>query len=200
MRAYIRKSAFLMLTCLALASLVVAQQKPAAGAATSGAIALRGGKVMTITKGTIENGVVVIADGKITAVGPAGSTTIPRGARVIDVTGMTVYPGLIDSQTQLGLTEIGAVDMTNDMVEPSDNITPHMRVYDAFHAESELIPVARVNGVTNVIVTPTMRNTLPGQASFYQLEGSSSEQMLLVKDIAMAMNFTGAQKRSQSFE
>ena len=196
MRAYMLKFLLLALT---FTTFVSAQQKPAAAAAP-GAIALRGGKVMTITKGTIENGVVVMQDGKIVAVGPAASTTIPRGARVIDVTGMTVYPGLIDSQTQLGLTEIGAVDMTNDVVEPSDNITPHMHVYDAFHAESELIPVTRVNGVTNVIVTPTMRNTLPGQASFYQLDGSSSEQMLLVRDIAMPMNFTGAQKRSQSFE
>ena len=67
---------------------------------------------------------------------------------------MTVYPGLIDSETRSGLTEISAEDMTNDLIELSDEIMPHMHVYDAFHAESELIPVTRLNGITNAIVAP----------------------------------------------
>src|SRR6185436_13677521 len=96
---------------------------------------------------------------------------IPKNAKVIDAAGMTIYPGLIDSQTRLGLTEISAVDMSNDLVEPSDEITPHMHVYEAFHAESELIPVARYNGITNAIVAPTQRNTMPGQMSFIKLDG-----------------------------
>ena len=62
---------------------------------------------------------------------------------MIDATGMTIYPGLIDSETHLGLTEISAEHMTNDLVETSDEIMPHMHVSDAFHAESALIPVAR---------------------------------------------------------
>src|SRR5690349_16755074 len=66
-------------------------------AEATGPIAIRGGKLLTITHGVIENGVVVMENGKITAVGPAG-TTIPRGATVVDATGMTVYPGLIDSE------------------------------------------------------------------------------------------------------
>ena len=95
---------------------------------------------MTITHGVIENGVVVMHNGRITAVGGPG-TAIPAGAKVIDATGMTVYPGLIDSETHLGLTEISAERMTNDEIEMSDEIMPHMHVYDAFHAETALIPV-----------------------------------------------------------
>ena len=64
-------------------------------------IALKGGKLLTITHGTIENGVLVMYGGKITAVGAAGAMKIPAGAQVIDVTGMTVYPGLIDSESTL---------------------------------------------------------------------------------------------------
>src|SRR5437588_4118151 len=109
-------------------------------AAAAGPVALRGGKLLTITHGVVENGVVVIENGKIAAVGGAG-TAIPKNARVIDCTGMTIYPGLIDSSTQLGLTEISAIDMSNDLVEASDEIMPHMRVADAFHAATELIPV-----------------------------------------------------------
>lgn len=161
-------------------------------------IALKGGKLLTITHGVIENGVVVMDGGKITAVGGA-NTAIPKNARIIDVTGMTVYPGLIDSETQLGLTEISADDMTNDAVETSDEIMPHMHVADAFHAESELIPVTRVNGITNVIVAPEGRDTLPGQDAFVQLDGKSSDDMLLVRDVAMPLNFTGRERRKMNW-
>ncbi len=162
-------------------------------------IVIRGGKLLTITHGVIENGVVVIENGKIAAVGGAG-TAIPKDAKVIEAKGMTVYPGLIDSETHLGLTEIEADPMTNDLIETSDEIMPHMHVYDAFHAETELIPVTRVNGVTNAVVAPTSRDTLPGQDSFIQLDGASAAEMLLVKDIAMPLNFTGEQRRNESFE
>jgi imidazolonepropionase-like amidohydrolase len=163
-------------------------------------IVLKGGKLLTITHGTLENGVLVMSDGKISAVGPASSVKIPADAKVIDVTGMTVYPGLIDSETQLGLTEISAEQMTNDYLEPSDEIMPHMHVYDAFHAETELIPVTRLNGITNAIVAPGDRDTLPGQDSFIQLDGRDAQEMLQIRDIAMPLNFTGEQRRNESWE
>jgi imidazolonepropionase-like amidohydrolase len=111
---------------------------------------------------------------------------------------MTVYPGLIDSETALGLTEISGEEMTNDLVETSDEIMPHMHVYDAFHAESELIPVTRLNGITNAIVAPANSDTLPGQDSFVQLAGKSADDSLLVRDIAMPLNFSGEQRRNGS--
>jgi imidazolonepropionase-like amidohydrolase len=200
-----------LIIALALVASVAAQTKkpkPApvggehkmnAAAASSETIALKGGKLLTITHGVIENGVVVMQNGRITAIGGAG-TAIPSSAKVIDVTGMTVYPGLIDSETRLGLTEISADRMTNDELEASDEIMPHMHVYDAFHAETALIPVTRINGVTNAIVAPGGDDTLPGQDSFIQLAGASATEMLTVRDIAMPLNFTGAQRRNQSFE
>ena len=182
-----RLSKFALIS-LSLCLAAAAQQKP---------IALRGGKLLTVSHGTIENGVLIIENGKIAAVGAANAVKIPKDARVVDVSGMTVYPGLIDSETQLGLTEISAEEMTNDLVEPSDEIMPHMHVYDAFHAESELIPVTRFNGVTNAIVAPDSRDTLPGQDSFVQLAGKSAEDMLLLRDVAMPLNFGSAQRRNQ---
>src|SRR4029079_14584286 len=157
-------------------------------------VAIKGGKVVTVSHGTIDNGVVVMENGKITAVGGAG-TAIPKNAKVIDATGMWVYPGLFDSETSLGLTEIQAVDMTNDYVEPSDEIMPHMHVYDAFHAETEHIPISRMNGITTAIVAPGSSDTLPGQDSLIQLWGPSGEEMMLVKDIALPLNLTGDQRR-----
>src|SRR5208283_4481654 len=160
-------------------------------------VVLRGGKLLTITHGVIENGTVVMQGGKITAVGAASSVNVPADVKVIDVTGMTIYPGLIDSETQLGLTEISAEAMTNDLVELSDEIMPHMHTAEAFHAESALIPVARMNGITNAIVAPQSADTLPGQDSFIQLAGASATEMLLIRDNAMPLNFTGDQRRNK---
>jgi imidazolonepropionase-like amidohydrolase len=180
------------LACTALlATRASAQQQP---------IALKGGKLLTVSHGVIDNGVLVMENGKINALGTTSSVRLPKNARVIDVTGMTIYPGLIDSETALGLTEISAEDSTNDRVELTDEIMPHMHVYEAFHAESELIPVTRLNGVTNAIVAPDSTDTLPGQDSFVQLAGPSAAEMLLVRDIAMPLNFTGEQRRNESWE
>ena len=173
---------------------------PAVAVAQQKTFVLRGGKLLTVSHGVIENGVLVMSSGKITALGAAGSVAIPNDATVIDVTGMTVYPGLIDSESYLGLTEISAERSTNDLIESSDEIMPHMHVYDAFHAESELIPVARLNGITNAIVAPQSQDTLPGQDSFVQLDGKSANDMLLVRDIALPLNFTGEQRRNESWE
>ena len=198
----LRLSVFAML----LASVVMAQQKTMAAAKSSAIaldpskpVAITGGKLLTITHETIDNGVLIIEDGKIAAVGAANSVKVPANAQVIDVKGMTVYPGLIDSETHLGLTEIEADRMTNDLVETSDEIMPHMHVSDAFHAETVLIPVTRYNGITNAIVAPESRDTLPGQDSFIQLAGTDATQMLLIRDLAMPLNFTGSQRRNESF-
>ncbi len=158
-------------------------------------IAITGGKLLTITHGVIENGVVLIEGGKITAVGTAASVKVPKGATIVDAKGMTVYPGLIDAETRLGLSEIASDRMTNDTVEPSEEIFPQMHVYDAFHAESEHIPITRFNGITNAIVAPAESDTIPGQDSFIQLAGRDRDSMLMVKDVALAMNFGEAPKR-----
>ena len=177
-----------MTIVLGVCTLAAAQDKP---------VVLKGGKLLTVTHGVIENGVVVMQGGKITAVGAAGSVSVPGDSQVVDVTGMTVYPGLIDSETNLGLTEISAEAMTNDLVEMSDEIMPHMHTSEAFHAESTLIPVARMNGITNAIVAPASGDTLPGQDSFIQLAGASATEMLLIRDNAMPLNFTGDERRNK---
>ena len=160
-----------------------------------GVIAIAGGKVLTVSHGTIENGVVLLEGGKITAVGTAASVKVPKGATVVNAKGMTVYPGLIDAETRIGLSEIASDRMTNDTVEPSEEIFPQMHVYDAFHSESEHIPITRFNGITNAIVAPAETDTIPGQDSFIQLAGRDRDSMLMVKDVALAMNFGEAPKR-----
>ncbi len=161
-------------------------------------IAITGGKLLTVSHGVIENGTLVLSDGKIAAVGAAGAVKIPPGAQIVDAKGMTVYPGLIDSETNLGLSEIEADDASNDLVETSEEIFPNMHVYDAFHAETEHIPITRINGITNAIVAPASDDTLPGQDSFIQLAGRDRDQMILGRDVALPLNFSGEQRRRGS--
>jgi imidazolonepropionase-like amidohydrolase len=108
---------------------------------------------------------------------------------------MTIYPGLFDAETNLGLVEIGSDAMTTDTNEPSDEIMPHMHVYDAFHAETTHIPIARYNGVTNAIVAPGIRDSVSGQDMLIQLAGKDRDDMVLSKDIALAINFGTAERR-----
>ncbi len=158
-------------------------------------IAITGGKLLTVSHGVIENGTIVLSGGQIAAVGEAGAVKIPAGATNVDAKGMTVYPGLIDSETNLGLSEIEADEASKDLVETSEEIFPNMHVYDAFHAETERIPVTRLNGITNAIVAPASDDTLPGQDIFIQLAGRDRDQMILGRDVALAMNFGGEQRR-----
>jgi imidazolonepropionase-like amidohydrolase len=182
------------LICVALLLLAAPASLLAADAAKK-VIALTGGRLLTVSHGTIENGVLVMADGKIAAVGEAGKVTIPAGAEIVDAHGLTIYPGLIDPETNFGLTEIESDQNSNDLAEPSDEIMPHMHVADAFHAETELIPVARLNGITNAVVAPASNDTIAGQDIFIQLAGADRDQMILGRDVALALNFGGDQRR-----
>ena len=95
---------FLLVVACVFASLAAAQSQP------STTYALTHAKIFTLAGAAIEDGTVVIRDGKIAAVG--ASVPIPSGAQVIDAKGLQIYPGLFDSITQMGLREIGAVGST----------------------------------------------------------------------------------------
>ncbi len=181
--------------CSLLALLTASAALFAADTPAPKVIAITGGKLLTVSHGTIENGVLILADGKIAAIGEAGKVTIPTGAQIVDAKGLTVYPGLIDPETNFGLTEISADQMSNDLEERSDEIMPHMHVYDAFHSETELIPVARLNGVTNAVVAPSTGDTIAGQDIFIQLYGRDRDDMIMGRDVALAMNYGAEQRR-----
>ena len=165
---------------------------------TAKTIAIVGGRILTITHGTIENGTLVMSEGKIVAVGSAKATKVPAGAEVFDAKGMTVYPGLFDAETNLGLTEVASDQNSNDLAETADEIEPQMHVADAFHAETVRIPVERLNGITNAIVAPASQDSIAGQDSVIQLYGRR-DQMLMQRDIALAMNFEGSVRRKANY-
>src|SRR5690349_6782930 len=156
MKKYILLFSWISLYCLSMK--VEGQQVEKS---TYGTFALTNATVETVTKGRLENATVIIRNGIIEAVGPGVS--IPVDAIVIDCKGLTVYPGMVDSGTKLGLQEIESISLTQDYDELGE-LTPEMDALTAVNPNSVLIPVTRVSGVTTVITMPT-GGLFPGTAA-----------------------------------
>lgn len=146
--------------------------------------AITGGTVHTLAGETFV-GAVVIEGGRIVAVGP--DVQVPQGAELVDAAGRHIYPGMFDAVSRLGLTEIGAVDVTNDAREQG-SFNPHLQAATAIHPASEHIPVARANGITLTMAAP-QGGTVAGQASLIGLDGWTVEEMWIEPGAAMVVNF-----------
>ncbi|MFQ5824783.1 MAG: amidohydrolase family protein [bacterium] len=148
-------------------------------------IALVGGIIHTVSGPTIENGTVLFIDGKITAVGT--QVELPEGTEQINIQGKHVYPGLIAANSRIGLIEISAVRATRDYAEVGD-IKPNVRAEVAFNPDSELLPVARANGVTLAHTIP-MGGLISGTSALIMLDGWTWEKMTLKAPIGLYINW-----------
>ena len=167
--------------------------------------AIRGATVHTLAGQTIEDGVVVLRDGRIEQVGP--DAAIPTGASIVDAAGLHVYPGLVDAFSRLGLTEIGSVNATQDFNELGD-WNPHLSASSAINPGSEHIPVARANGVTHALSVPGSGGGgfrggggggIPGQAALIHLAGWTIEEMAIEPSAAMVIQWPTIRTRSFDF-
>lgn len=166
------------------AAVVTAVLGVATTAASAQTIAITGGKVYPVSGAPIENGTVLIRDGKIVGVG--ADVTVPSDAQRVDATGKWVTPGLINSSTQLGLTEIGQVrDTRDDAAKGKDFIAAAFRVWEGLNATSVLISPARRDGITNVVVLPTGDQLVSGQAALLTLVDGMGSDMVLKTPVAM---------------
>lgn len=148
-------------------------------------IALVGGTIHTVSGAVVEKGTILFEKGIITAIGT--NVTVPQGTETIDVSGKHIYPGFIDACTNLGLTEIGAVRATNDTRE-TGRINPNVRAEVAVNPESELIPVARANGVTLAVTLPE-GGVISGTAAVIELDGWTWEEMTFKAPVGMIVNW-----------
>jgi len=188
---------------IALIALAVGALAPALSAQT---YTIQGAKIYTLAGPPIENGTVVVRDGKIAAVG--ASVQAPAGATVIDGKGLQVFPGLFDCYSRLGLTEIGAVSATVDISELGEYM-PHLVAYTAIHPPSEHIPVARANGITHAVSAPGGGgggfggggggSVIPGQPTLINLDGWTVEEMTVRKSVGMILNWPSMQTRTFDF-
>jgi len=146
---------------------------------------LTGGTVHTLTNGTIENGSILVRDGRIIGVGK--NLTPPDGARVIHIDGMQVYPGMIDSASMIGLDGLEESPGTSDAAE-TGLIHPQLRAITAVRADADSIFRSRANGVTSAVVFPD-GDLLPGELSLIHLDGSNNDHMSIVPAAAMHLRF-----------
>ena len=168
---------------LTLAAALLAATRPTP--AQAGSYAITNARIYTVSGQVIENGVVLIRDGKIAAVGK--SVSIPGNTRVINARGLEVYPGLIDGGGRLGLTEIGSVPATVDVAEMND-YSPHLYAAAAINPAGEHIPVTRMNGITAAVSRPS-GGTFSGQAALIHLAGWSIDEMTVRESVGMMFNF-----------
>ncbi|MDA0311063.1 MAG: amidohydrolase family protein [Gemmatimonadetes bacterium] len=155
-------------------------------------IALQGATIHTVTNGVIENGTIIFRNGIITAVG--ADVEIPAGTRVVDATGKHIYPGLIDAYSTVGISEIGAVDMSNDVNEVGD-FNPNINADVGVNAESRHIGTSRSQGVLTTLTTPG-GGLISGMSSAMALEGWSWEEMSMESAAALNINWPNPNPRS----
>lgn len=150
------------------------------------AIAITGGTVYPVSGPRIENGTVIIQNGRITAVGR--DLAVPAGATRIDATGRWITPGFIHASTTLGLGQVGSINGTNESQKEGD-INPSFNVADGINPAVVNIAVARMEGVTSSITRPT-GGLLPGQAVFIDLAGNRVEDLVVKSPVAMMVDLS----------
>ncbi|HEX7117273.1 MAG TPA: amidohydrolase family protein [Longimicrobiales bacterium] len=162
-----RRSAALLSLLLGLAAPpAVAQQRP---------IAFTGARILPITGEPIENGVLVVRDGKIVAVGAAGSVDIPGDAEVHDATGRVIMPGLVDTHSHIGGGDGG---------DRSAPMHADVRILDAIDARDEGIQKAQAGGITTANVMPGSGHLMSGQTAYLKLrDGRTIYDLLYCDDI-----------------
>jgi imidazolonepropionase-like amidohydrolase len=192
-----------------LAILLLSMLPLAAGADDS--FLIRGATVHPVAAPEIQNGSVLVRDGRIIGVGR--NLSAPKGVRVIEAKGLHIYPGMIDSATELGLSEISAIRESVDTNELG-SFNPQLRAEIAVNPSSEHIPVTRANGITSVIAFPMSMgegqgggrrggaqkpNIITGQAALIHLDGWTWEEMEVKKSAAMSLKFPTIQAPPSRF-
>jgi imidazolonepropionase-like amidohydrolase len=142
-----------------------------------GVFALVGAHVHPVAGPDIEGGTVVISGGTIEAVGPAAWVSIPPEAQTVDLSGLDIWPGLVDAGSTVGLAEIGSLSETQDYADAAQ-FQPELRSSTALHADSEHIPVTRANGILTSFVQPT-GGLISGQGCVIDLHGWVPRELVI---------------------
>lgn len=164
-------------------------------------LALADGSIMTVTRGTVKKGTLLIGDGTIEAIGER--IQIPKDAEVWNVKGKVIIPGMIDAHTHLGLRQDGVGSEHSDEDEVENPIVPQLRALDAINPEDIAFQDALRAGVTTVGIMPGSYNVICGQPAAVKVVGRTLEEMLVRAPVGMKIAFGerpkgayGARKKS----
>lgn len=157
-------------------------------------VAVRGKTVHTMDGPPIKDGVVIARDGKIAMIGPAGSTAIPDGVKVLDAE--VVTPGLIDAHCAIGLTGIYNQPHDSDQIEHSTAIQPELRALDAYNPQEKLIEWVRSFGITTIHTGHAPEELMPGQTFIVKTTGNTTEAAVMVETATVAAVLSDAARKS----
>lgn len=139
-------------------------------------LAIRAGKIWTITKGVITDGVIIIQNGKIERVGK--DLHIPESIKILEMPDKNIIPGLIDAHCHLGLS----LDVLSEIEETVSPVTPDMQILDAFNPIAEDLTKALCSGVTTVSLAPGYKNPIAGQTAIVKLSGVKTDDWLIKRN------------------
>ncbi|MHC4694180.1 MAG: amidohydrolase family protein [Planctomycetota bacterium] len=145
--------------------------------------AIKAGKILTVTKGTIDHGIILIENGVIKAIEKATNKDIPKGYKVIDASDKWIMPGMVEIHSHMA-GEGGL----NDMVVPTN---PGLQIADVIDPEDRSISEAVASGVTTVHTIPGSGTNFAGFGVLYKLHGKTVDEMLVRR--------LGAMKVSQAY-
>jgi imidazolonepropionase-like amidohydrolase len=140
-------------------------------------LAILAGRIHTVANGIIDDGVILIEDGKIAAVGKRGEIQVPENTRTLSAAEVT--PGLIDTHSVIGLSGQLNAPADQDQDESSDPNQADLRVLDGFNPNEALLEFLRSNGVTTIHAMPGRVNVFAGQTGVFRLAGRTAEQSVL---------------------
>jgi imidazolonepropionase-like amidohydrolase len=151
-----------------------------------GVYAITNAKIVTVTGAEIPRGTVVIgADGKITAVG--ANVAVPTGAKITDANGLSVYPGMMDAGTNIGLSEIPQGAASTVDVSEVGSFNPNAQAIFGLNPHSAHVGVTRVVGITHVASSPN-GGIISGQSAIVNLSGSTAPEMTVIPRAALVIN------------
>jgi len=144
---------------------------------------IKNGTILTVSHGTLEKTDLLVKDGKIAAIG--NNLTGTANALIIDAGGKFVMPGIIDPHSHIGVASWPNLEVTEDLNEATDPITPQLRAEDSFNAADPAIKRAIAGGVTTIQTIPGSANLIGGQALVVKLKPNATME---------EMKFQGAPK------
>jgi len=159
-----------------------------AGAFSAQEIAIKAGTILPISDAPIENGTILIKDGKIAALGQ--NVAVGADARIIDASGKFVMPGLIDAQSRLFVID--------SELNESRSIAPELNILDGLDPFVKEAPEVSAQGVTAIYISPGSRSLIGGSGAVLKLNGSKDVGKMLLKGYVAVKAAIGVSSNNQS--
>jgi imidazolonepropionase-like amidohydrolase len=150
-------------------------------------VAVRANKIYTVSKDVVEDGTILIENGKITRVGK--DIDVPSDTEILEAS--VVIPGLIDMHTHVGVYSLPLVEENEDGNEMTDPITPQVRALDSFNFDDPAIAAGRAGGVTTVVSRPGSGNIIGGTSVAVKLKTGPPDEMILKENCDLKMAIEG---------